>query len=223
MTPADDGGQAYLERIRARLRAGELPGYAAQEIMGHELRQEYSAAPPTARAASVLALIYPIRDVYHLLFIQRTSPPGDRHGGQISFPGGSADPGDESAAATALREAEEEIGIDPGRVDLLGELTPLYIPVSNFLVNPFVGYLPERPAFTLQVSEVARVLELPLAGFFGEGVVARRDKKLYNGLLLRDVPHWLVSGEAIWGATAMMVGELVAIGKPLDASEASNG
>ena len=210
---ASVGGQAYLDRIRARLLSGDLPGYAAQEVMGHALRQEYSAAPPTARAASVLALIYPIRGELHLLFIQRTSPPGDRHGGQISFPGGSADPGDESAAETALREAEEEVGIDPKRVELLGELTPLYIPVSNFLVNPFVGYLPERPAFTLQISEVARVLELPLAGFFGEGVVTRRDKKLYNGLLLRDVPHWLVSGEAIWGATAMMVGELIAIGR----------
>ena len=223
MPPSDAGGQAYLDRIRTRLRAGDLPGYAAQEVMGHELRQEYTTAPPTARPASVLALIYPIEDVHHLLFIQRTSPPGDRHGGQISFPGGSADSGDESAAATALREAEEEVGIDPTRVELLGELTPLYIPVSNFLVNPFVGYLPGRPTFILQVSEVARVLELPLADFFAEGVVARRDKKLYNGLVLKDVPHWQVSGEAVWGATAMIVGELVAIGKPLDASEASNG
>ena len=223
MPPPAAGGQVYLDRIRTRLKAGDLPGYPAQEVMGHELRQEYTTAPPTARPASVLALIYPIHDVLHLLFIQRTSPPGDRHGGQISFPGGSADPGDKSAAATALREAEEEVGIDPTRVELLGELTPLYIPVSNFLVNPFVGYLLKRPTFILQVSEVARVLELPLAGFFAGGVVARRDKKLYTGLILKDVPHWQVSGEAVWGATAMIVGELVAIGKPLDASEASNG
>ena len=208
------GGQPHLDRIRKRLQSGQsLPGYAAQEVMGHELRKDYAQAPPTARAASVLALIYPVADELHLLFIQRTSPPGDRHGGQISFPGGSADPGDDGPAATALREAEEEVGIDPARVELLGELTPLYIPVSNFLVNPFVGYLPERPHFVLQESEVARVLELPLAAFFVEGIVGYRDKKLFNGLVLKEVPHWLVGGEAIWGATAMMVGELVAVGR----------
>ena len=211
---ASVGGQAYLESIRSRLRAGELPGYAAQEVMGHSLRQPHLAAPATARAASVLALIYPIDAALHLLFIQRTSPPGDRHGGQISFPGGSADPGDSDPADTALREAAEEVGIDRDRVTLLGELTPLYIPVSNFLVNPFVGYLPARPTFTLQVSEVARILELPLADFFAEGVIAHHDKQLFNGLILKDVPHWMVAGEEIWGATAMMVGELVAIGKP---------
>lgn len=207
------GGQTYLEAIRSRLQSGELPGYSAQEIMGHSLRQPLTSAPPTARAASVLALIYPIKEVLHLLFIQRTSPPGDRHGGQISFPGGSADPADTDPADTALREAEEEVGIDRNRVTLLGELTPLYIPVSNFLVNPFVGYLPVRPTFTLQVSEVARILELPLADFFAEGVIDYHDKELYNGMLLKDVPHWMVAGEEIWGATAMMVGELVAIGR----------
>ncbi len=206
-------GAAYFDRIRTRLADGQLPGYAIQERMGHALRKDLSEAPADARPASVLALIYPLRDVLHLLFIQRTSPPGDRHGGQISFPGGSADATDESPAATALREAEEEVGVNPRTVELIGALSPLYIPISNFLVTPFVAYLPGRPTFRLQVSEVERILELPLVDFYREDVVEYRSKKLFNGMILKDVPHWVVAGESVWGATAMMVGELVELGR----------
>lgn len=211
--PASFRGAAYLDRIRQRLASGDLPGYPAQEIMGHALRKAHGEAPETARAASVLALIYPIADELNLLFIQRTSPPADRHAGQISFPGGSADPGDASAAATALREAHEEVGVAYRSVELIGELTPLYIPVSDFLVKPFVGFLSARPDFILQESEVARILELPLAAFFADDVIAHRDKQLYNGFVLKNVPHWMVGGEEIWGATAMIVGELVELGR----------
>lgn len=117
--------------------------------------------------------------------------------------------GDTDAAATALREAEEEVGIPREAVELLGALTPLYIPVSNFLVDPFVGFFPERPQFSLQTSEVARVLELPLAGFLAPDARQVGERQLVNGMTLKEIPYWGIAGEEIWGATAMMTAELV--------------
>jgi len=201
-----------IEQLRQRLSAHPLPGSAAQNTMSPPLRGNPPEVPTTARRASVLALIYPIDGQLHLLFIQRTSPPGDRHAGQISFPGGSAEAADADAAATALRETEEEVGIPQNSIELLGALSQLYIPVSNFLVDPFVGYRAERPAFILQESEVARVLEVPLADFLGPEARKVGDRKLSSGITLKDVPYWSVGkGEEIWGATSMMTGELVAL------------
>ena len=120
--------QRLLAALRARLGEGELPGRNAQLTMAPPMRGSYAAPPVDARRASVLALLYPIESRLHLLYIQRTSPKRDRHAGQISFPGGSVEPADVDAAATALRETEEEVGIPREAVELLGGLTQLYIP-----------------------------------------------------------------------------------------------
>lgn len=204
-----------ISRLRARLTDGSpLPGPAAQARMAHQRRGDYGGAGAGARRAAVLALLYPrsgTADDLLLLFIQRTSPPGDRHAGQISFPGGSADPGDPSAEYTARRELEEEVGVAAESVNVLGALSPLFIPVSNFLVEPFVGYLPERPRLRPQPSEVARTLELPLADFSRPENRVLLDKTLTSGLRLTGVPHYRVGGVDIWGATAMMTSELVSL------------
>jgi 8-oxo-dGTP pyrophosphatase MutT (NUDIX family) len=200
-----------LDRLRHRLAAGQLPGAVAQYRMAHQLRKNYGVAPDDARRAGVLALLYPIESRLHLLFIQRTSPANDRHAGQIGFPGGSAEPVDNSPADTALRETEEEVGVYRDSVELLGGLSDLYIPVSNFLVHPYVGFRPERPEFTVQESEVARTLELPLQEFLQPSARQLLDKELGGGLTLTKVPHWVVNQEAIWGATAMMVAEMLAL------------
>jgi len=209
--PPDEANGALLNQLRRRLNEDPLPGHSARIAMVPPLRGEYGDPPADARRASVMVLLYPVGGRLRLLFIQRTSPKRDRHAGQISFPGGSVDPEDVSAAATALRELEEEVGVPRAAVEVLGALTPLYIPVSNFLVDPFVGYLPERPGFVLQEREVARILELLLADFLREGARQVGNRKLLSGLELPDVPYWLVDGEEIWGATAMMTAELVAL------------
>ncbi|MEM1358052.1 MAG: CoA pyrophosphatase [Bacteroidota bacterium] len=204
-----DQDAALLAALRRKLVDEPLPGATAQGIMAPPLRGKYADPPPNARRASVLALLYPVAEQLRLLYIQRTSPANDRHAGQISFPGGSVEEGDADAAATALREAEEEVGIPRAEVELLGALTPLYIPVSNFLVDPFVGYLPSHPSFALQASEVARVLELPLVDFLGTNARQIGERRLVNGMTLKNIPYWAIEGEEVWGATAMMTAELV--------------
>ncbi|TXF90592.1 CoA pyrophosphatase [Neolewinella aurantiaca] len=203
--------QQLLDLMRERLVSSPLPGLAAQRLMAPPVRGEYSSTPLNARRASVMVLFYPIAERLHLLYIQRTSPKRDRHAGQISFPGGSADPEDKDAAHTALRELEEEVGVPPHAVELIGELSPLYIPVSNFLVLPFVGWVDERPDFIPQESEVARILELPFADFFTPHARKSGPRKIAGGMTLPDTPFWSVREEQIWGATAMMTGELVAL------------
>ncbi len=204
-------GPDFIDRLAARLQSGPLPGAAAQYRMAHGLRQNYGEAPPSARRAAVLALLHPVNGRLHLLFIQRTSPPGDRHAGQISFPGGSAEDVDANLSATAGRETEEEVGVPRGDVRMLGALSELYIPVSNFLVAPFVGYIDPLPVLRLQASEVARTIQLPLDAFPLAESRVLLDKELANGLTLTKVPHYAIGEERIWGATAMMVSELVEV------------
>lgn len=203
--------QQLLNTLRQKMDAGELPGQTAQRIMAPPVRGGYPEVPADVRRASVLALLYPIDEQLHLLYIQRTSPKRDRHAGQISFPGGSVEAADTDAVATALRETEEEVGIPRQAVEVLGALTQLYIPVSNFLVDPIVGFLPQRPSFILQESEVARTLELPLADFLNPAARQVGARKLGNGMSLADVPFWSVRGEEVWGATSMMTAELVTL------------
>ncbi|NJC27668.1 NUDIX hydrolase [Neolewinella antarctica] len=213
----------YLIQLRAAFADGILPGRSAQVLLAPPGREEFPEPPEDARVASVLGLLYYVADELSLLFIQRTSPPGDRHGGQISFPGGSVDTGDVDAVDTALRETEEEIGIPRAEIELLGGLTPLYIPVSNFVVDPFIGlWLPggdlgvpiaigTGPRFKLQEAEVARVLTVPVAEFMKSGARKLGDQRTSRGIKIEKIPYYDVAGEEIWGATSMIVAELVAL------------
>ncbi len=190
--------------IRAALRK-PLPGLAAQIRLAPEYRVEsLRAAPPAgARAAGVLILLYPFSGAWHFPLMKRVED-GLVHGGQISLPGGSQEAG-ESLRETALREACEEVGAACTGVEVLGQLSAIYIPPSNFLVTPTVGYVVERPDFHCDPREVAALIEVPLSMLFDRDVV-KREPWVLRGVTA-EVPFYQIGPHKVWGATAMILSE----------------
>ncbi len=164
-------------------------------------RPENLAGRP--RVGAVLLLLYPKNGQLHFVLTRRQEDL-NAHAGQISFPGGRQDDG-ETLAQTALRETHEEIGIDPAHIQLLGELTSIYIPPSDFEVHPFVGWQNSTPLFRPAVGEVAEILEVPLTHLF-DPTHRRQEPRDFNGLTLQ-IPYFAVGEHKVWGATAVMLSE----------------
>lgn len=201
-----------ITKIEKTLSNG-LPGREAQlKMVAHTARAGYLSAPPEANRAGVLALLYPKHAEWHIVLIERgSSNPNDRHRGQISFPGGRYEEEDQHISNTALREAEEEVGVDAGTVQLLGALTDLYIPVSNFRVDPFVGFTETTPEFVPQEDEVNDILEVPVRELILPDNLKKKDLVIREGFILKDVPYFHLMNKVVWGATAMMLSELVEV------------
>jgi 8-oxo-dGTP pyrophosphatase MutT (NUDIX family) len=185
-----------------------LPGQAAQLKMSSMVRIRELMnfiQPEDAVQSSVLVLLYPSDDQVTLVLMLRPDYNGV-HSGQISLPGGKYEDGDESLIYTALREAKEEIGIDPHKVQIIGQLTELYIPPSNFVVTPVIGYLTSRPVFTPDPKEVAKIIEISLNELLDDVNIQQKKMNLRNGITMK-VPSFYIDGNIIWGATAMMLSE----------------
>jgi 8-oxo-dGTP pyrophosphatase MutT (NUDIX family) len=167
--------------------------------------------PDGTRDGAALLLIYPHDDAFYLPLTVRGSELRN-HTGQVSLPGGRVDEG-ETIEAAALREADEEIGVARAAVQVLGRLTPLHIPVSNFLLHPVVGFVHARPVFNRAEWEVARIIEPSLAQLRDPATIKREFRTRTTGgqAIEIDVPFFDIESEKVWGATAMVLAEFCAI------------
>jgi 8-oxo-dGTP pyrophosphatase MutT (NUDIX family) len=205
-----------MTTIISQLREGlsrPLPGLEAQLRMAPKPRVGWDPLkfPDDARAGAALLLVYPHDDTVRIALTVRGS--GLRHHtGQVSFPGGRVDEG-ETFEQAALREANEEVGVDPRTIEILGPLTPLHIPVSRYILHPIVGFTTMRPAFQRAEWEVARIVEAPVSVLHDPKTIKREIRtRVVNGQTVEvDVPFYDIDGEKVWGATAMVLAEFSAI------------
>lgn len=171
--------------------------------------QTYLDKHPDYKTSAVLMLLYPVNGAVHTMIIRRPSYEGI-HSGQLALPGGKKDDSDANAMHTAIRETKEEVGVDVPETDVIGELSPLYIPPSNFLVHPFVAWMDERPHFIPDPREVDAILEVKLSTFVDPAVKSRQ--RIYIGAnTFVDAPCYVIGENYLWGATAMMFAELEAM------------
>jgi 8-oxo-dGTP pyrophosphatase MutT (NUDIX family) len=191
-------------------RLGEsLPGAQAQILLAPRPRTGWQAGhfPVDCRPGAGLLLLYPVEGEAHLvLTVRQDALP--QHAGQVSLPGGAVED-EETIADAALREAEEEIGLDASEVRLLGCLSPLHIPVSRFILHPLVGVADARPELTAQPGEVARILEISYEELADRNRVRLEQRTI--GRHTYSIPYIELRGEKLWGATAMVMAEFLAI------------
>jgi 8-oxo-dGTP pyrophosphatase MutT (NUDIX family) len=200
----------FCSSLKTELLKG-LPGTDIQWQMASSDRfaRNFPRIPgKDARVAAVLILLYPMKGSIHTVFMQRPEYDGV-HGGQISFPGGKKEPEDEDVIQTALREAQEETGIDRAKVKVIGTLTPLFIPVSNMIVTPIVGWMSDKPVYNFRAEEVVFLIDSDLKRFFDPSIVKVKPFEIRGELL--EVKYFDYDNNTIWGATAMILNELLTI------------
>ena len=201
----------FIESLKKRLNQ-PMPGQEAQRLMTpleHRNDRFDEGLMAKARPSGVLVLFYQREDRWYLPLTQRHDYKGP-HSGQISFPGGKMEEQDPSIQFTALRETEEEIGVPASKVEIIGTLTDLFIPPSNFRVTPTVGVTQITPAFKLDPFEVKELIETPVDLLIHPDTIKSKIIRFSNGYEI-NTPYYDVFGKTVWGATAMMLSELIAV------------
>jgi 8-oxo-dGTP pyrophosphatase MutT (NUDIX family) len=207
--------QQFVNALQRDLLA-PLPGREAQYQMAPRPRTgslPYDQAPASARRSGVLILFYPDRndqgqEEIYLPLILRPTYDGV-HSGQVGFPGGGWEEGDADLIATALRETYEEIGVAATAIQVLGQLSPLYVFASNHLVHPTVAWIDHKPIFQPDPHEVALVIEMPLHELLNPANLRLEQWQLRDRTA--QVPFYYIQQQTIWGATAMMLSELLTL------------
>jgi 8-oxo-dGTP pyrophosphatase MutT (NUDIX family) len=185
----------------------KLPAAKAHEKLlpeGRSLDFPYDKIS-TIKESAVLILLFKKEDELYLCLTRRNHNL-KHHPGQISFPGGKIDHNDDDAIKTALRELNEETGVEGSIVSICGKLSDLYITVSNFLIHPVVGFLDHEPMFEMNHDEVDEIIVIPLVEFFGDKNITQSTVETPFGKI--KAPCFSIDGHIIWGATAMIISEL---------------
>lgn len=200
--------QLFIDNLKTNLQK-PLPGVDAQFEMAHVKREKVlssSYESQNYRPSAVLILLFPNEQKQtSVLLIERMTYNG-HHSGQIAFPGGKVEPDDIDLQATALREFFEETGSD-ATPTVIGKLTPVYIPVSKFMVQPFVSYVEQKPNFTASAYEVNALIEWEINHLLNPEIIKETTIEPTPGYKLKT-PYFDVQGKVLWGATAMMLNEL---------------
>lgn len=184
-----------------------LPGEDVQYKMApyRQRLDKSTIAAMNPKHSGVLMLLYEKENSWFTVFTQRKKYAGV-HSGQMSLPGGKLEKSDDNLIATSLREAEEEVGVPRQRIEVLGLLSELYIPPSNFLVQPVVGYLKEPSLFKAQEKEVEKIVEIPISFFKNDSNIKLIKMQLNNSIYTK-VPAYVYQEHIIWGATAIVLSE----------------
>jgi 8-oxo-dGTP pyrophosphatase MutT (NUDIX family) len=189
---------------------GELPGIHAHSKLlppGRRLKTNDDELS-SVKMSSVLLLLFPEGEQLYICLTKRPRTM-KHHPGQISFPGGKVEKDDISAEMTALREAREEVGIDHDRIEILGKLSDLYVEVSQFSIQPFLAWADQRPDFLVDFGEVEKLILFPVSDFVANEIISEIELETVTGSL--QVKYYPYDGEFIWGATAMILSELIEI------------
>ncbi len=201
----------FLNHLQSELLAS-LPGVDAHLLLAPEMRRndiKTNITPDHAVESAVLILLYPFNDRLHTVVILRNEYNG-AHSGQISLPGGKTEASDIDFKHTALREAQEEIGIIPSEMEIIGQLSRFYVRPSNFVVNPYIAYSANRPEFYPDKTEVQRIIEVDIFNEINFNKMVNKTLSFKNNIQV-NAPGFEVGGEFMWGATAMIFSELIQI------------
>lgn len=194
------------EKIKRELT--DLPGEKAHLEMYPKRgsSQQHKLETKDYKTSAVLTLLYVENGILHSILTERQSYDG-KHSGQMSLPGGKVEDQDDSLEHTALRETEEELGIIKDQVEIIGQLTEVFIPVSKFLVHPFIGVINEKPLIYPNEREVKSVIQFPMDELLHHQNLITTNIKIDEGVVLKDVPAFTIQDKIVWGATALILNE----------------
>ncbi len=197
----------FIKKLSKRLSQLPLPGEKSQKLMLARTQKFKINNKKRKTPAAVLILLYPFQDNW-LFFLTKRTETVEHHKGQISLPGGMVEKNEELASA-AVRETYEEIGVEKESIKIIGSLTPLYVPISNFEIFPFIGWTLKEPKTKMHDQEVERILKISIDDLLLEENMKRKKNMFAD--LTTTIPYFHLENEMVWGATSMILAEFKSV------------